>query len=199
MTKLLAISAVLTLMVPGAYAQGTAPASSAPVEMKSTGPGKAAATRSETLTAKVTAVDVANRTVTLQGKSGKPQTFSVGPQVTRLNEVAAGDTVVVEYQEGLMLELQPAGAEPVQPHGVAAASRSEQAPGGAAVASIQGTVTVTSIDMAHRLVAFEGPNGNLYQVKAGPNIKLEKLKVGDKLLATYTQALAITLAKATKK
>jgi hypothetical protein len=36
-------------------------------------------------------------------------------------------------------------------------------------------------------------------VKAGPKIQLEKLKVGDRLLATYVEAVAIKLEKPTKK
>ena len=188
------------LMAHGAYAQGTA--NPPPVEMQNTGtPGQAAAIRTMKATAKVTAVDVANRTVTLKTKKGQPETFSVGPQVTRLNEVAVGDTVVVDYTEGLMLELQPPGAEAVAPQAVAVSDRNakEQAPGVAAAAGVKATVTVTAVDMQNRHVVFQGPNGNVYQVAAGPNIHLDKLKVGDKLLATYVQAVAVSLEKPSKQ
>jgi hypothetical protein len=60
-------------------------------------------------------------------------------------------------------------------------------------------VTVTAIDPAKRLVSFTGPGGNVFQVKAGPKVQLEKLKVGDRLLATYVEAVAIKLEKAKKK
>jgi hypothetical protein len=36
-------------------------------------------------------------------------------------------------------------------------------------------------------------------VKAGPDVKLEKLKVGDRLLATYVEAVAVRLEKPAKK
>jgi hypothetical protein len=197
-------------MALGAYAQGTPPASPPaapptntppPLEMKNTGtPGQAEAVRTKKVTAKVTAVDAANRTVTLQVKGHKPETYSVGPEVRRFNEVAVGDSVIVEYQEGLMLELQPAGAAPVEPQAAVTGGRagSDQAPGAAAAGGVRATVTVTAIDMKHRIVVFRGPAGNLYEVKAGPNIHLEKLKVGDNLLATYVQAVAVSLEKATK-
>jgi hypothetical protein len=200
--NLLVVPAVLSLIAPAVHAQGAAPANPPPLEMKNTGtPGQAEAVRTQKATAKVTAVDVANRTVTLQAKGGQPQTFSVGPEIKRFNEVAVGDTVVVEYQEGLMLELQPAGAAPVEPTAVVGGERAgkDQAPGAVAVGGVRGTVTVTAIDMAQRMVVFQGPRGNLYQVKAGPNIKLEKLKVGDRLLATYVQAVAVSLEKAAPK
>jgi ribosomal protein L21 len=62
-------------------------------------------------------------------------------------------------------------------------------------AGVQATVTVVAIDMKSRIATLQAPNGEQYKVKAGPKIQLEKLKVGDRLLATYTQAIAIGLEK----
>jgi hypothetical protein len=197
--KKMLVSLFALLVVPFAYAQ--APATQAPVEMKATGtPGRAEAVRTQVLTATVTAVDQATRMVTLKGPDGKTQTFKAGPEVKRLAEVVVGDTLRIEFQEGLALEFQPAGAAPVAPEAAAVADRADkdQAPGGAAAAGVRATVTVTAIDMKNRMVVFQGPGGNLYQVKAGPKIQLEKLKVGDKLLATYVEAVAIKLEKAKK-
>ena len=192
-----AIPAAFTLMASGAYAQDQNPP---PMQMTNTGkPGQAMGTRAMKVTATVTAVDLANRTVTLQHKKNPPQTFSVDAKVTRLNEVAVGDTVVVTYTEGLMLDLQPAGSAPVTPQGVAVAEKNAAAPGGTASAGIRGTVTVTAINMKNRHVVFEGPGGNLYEVKAGSNVHLDKLKVGDKLTATYVASVAIDIQKAPKK
>jgi hypothetical protein len=204
MMKQLAVSLALLVMAVSAHAQAAAPAappaapSNAPVEVKATGtPGKAAATRSEKVTATVKAVDVAARTITLQGPKGKEQTFRVGPQVQRLAEIAPGDKIVVEYEQGLMLEYQSPGSQPVQPEAAVVAGRGDpaKAPAGGAMATVQATVTVTAIDQKNRIVVFQGPAGNLYQVKAGPKIKLEKLKVGDQLLATYVEAVAIAVEK----
>ena len=200
MTKRFVVPALVTLIAHGAFAQGSATPPA--MEMQNTGtPGQASATRTMKATAKVTAVDVANRTVTLKTSKGEPETFSVGPQVTRLNEVAVGDTVVAEYKQGLMLEFQPAGAEAVAPHAVAVSDKNtkDQAPGAAAAAGVRSTVTVTAIDMKKRHVSFQGPNGNVYRVTAGSTVHLEKLKVGDKLLATYVEAVAVSLEKPTKK
>ena len=60
---------------------------------------------------------------------------------------------------------------------------------------LKGTVTITSIDSATRVVQFQDGDGNQYQVRAGPTLSLEKVKVGDRLLATYVEAVAITLYK----
>jgi hypothetical protein len=198
MKKLLAMLVLPLLSLTPAVAAAQA---AAPVEVKQVAPGKAEAVRKQVLNAAVTAVDKAARTLTLKGPDGVTQTFKVSPQVQRFDEVAVGDTLHVEFEEGLALEFQPAGTAPVAPEVVVAADRAgkDQAPGGVAAAGVRGTVTVTAIDMANRIVVFQGPGGNLYQVKAGPKIQLDKLKVGDKLLATYVEAVAVTLQKAPKK
>ena len=211
MRKLL-VPFLAVLAVSVAYAQSTVPVPPMPIpvprpaapapgsiEMKATGtPGQAAASRLATATATITAIDVANRTITLQRKSGLTNTFKVGPDVTRLAEFAVGDVIKVEYEQGLVLDFQPPGSEAVPMEGGVSAGRADrdQAPGGTASSGVQGTVTVTAIDAARRLVSFQAPGGNVHQVMAGPTIQLEKLKVGDRLLATYVETVAVKLEKA---
>jgi hypothetical protein len=56
--------------------------------------------------------------------------------------------------------------------------------------------TVESVDQATRQILFRGPEGGLVTVIAGPAVKnLAQLKSGDKVVATYRQALAAELAK----
>jgi hypothetical protein len=199
---MLAVPFATLLIAAGAHAQSPAPATKEPVEMKASGtPGKATAKRTAQVTATIKAIDVAGRTVTLQSKAGETQTFKVGPEVKRFAEFAVGDVIVIDYEQGLALEFQPAGSETVPPTAVATGGRAgkDEAPGAAAAAGVQATVTVTAIDGAKRLVSFQGPGGNVYQVKAGPKVKLEKLKVGDRLLATYIEAVAIKLERPKKQ
>ena len=181
---------------PGPEAPAAAPGT---IEMQTAGrPGKAAAARLATMTATITAIDVAGRTVTLQAKAGKTRTIQVGPEVTRLSEFAVGDVIQVDYEQRLELEYQPPGSENVPMEGGVSAGRNDrnQLPGGVASAGVQGTVIVTAIDPGKRLVTFQGQGGEAYQVKAGPMLQLEKLKVGDRLLATYVENVAINLKKA---
>jgi Cu/Ag efflux protein CusF len=62
-------------------------------------PGMIAADTLE-VTDKIAAIDIANRTITLQGTGGKPQTLTVGPNVNLAN-LKKGDDVVVRYTQGL--------------------------------------------------------------------------------------------------
>jgi len=198
MKRLLVAAAAIALSTQVALAQG---APSAPLEMKATGvPGKAEAIRTVKATFQVVSVDKANRSVTLKNAKGETQTFKVGPEVKRFDEIATGDTLAVEYQEGLALELQSAGDQTVAPEAVAVGERAgkDQAAGGAVAAGVRATVVVTAIDTANRMVVFQGPQGQYHQVKAGPKVQLEKLKVGDRLIATYVQAVAVALEKPAK-
>lgn len=196
MRKLIAASvAVFLATFSHAQAQGFA-------EMKASGvPGKATATRTATLTATIKAIDAASRSVTLQNQAGATQTIKAGPQVQRFDEFAVGDTIVIVVEQDLVLEYQSAGTPAVAPTAVVAGDRAdrEQAPAGVIAAGVQATVTVTAIDAPNRMVVFQGPAGVLYQVKAGPEVKLERLKVGDRLLATYVEAIAVKLEKPARK
>jgi hypothetical protein len=59
-------------------------------------------------------------------------------------------------------------------------------------------VTLTAIDLQNRIVVFRGPSGNLYQVKAAPEVKLENAKVGQQFVATYTEAVVVEVEPAEK-
>jgi hypothetical protein len=195
MTTKLAVAAALALAAQGALAE-------APMEVKNVGvPGVAEGTRVVKETAVVTAIDVAARTVTLKDKKGREETIKVGPQVQRLDEVQVGDTVAVAFHQGLALQFQMPGEKDVAPEAVAVGGRTEkgEAPGGAVAAGVTATVKVTAIDTKHRMVVIQGPQGQYHQVKAGKNVQLDRLKVGDKLVATYVEAVAITLEKAPAK
>jgi hypothetical protein len=194
---LLAFPSLSILLLQGACATGPGvpPPTEPPIEVKGTGaPGQAATTRSRSARLEVTALDLARRSISLRQPTGEVETMTVGAQV-RLEEVAVGDSVVVEYTEGLMLEFQPADTRTVPPTAVKVEPRGvELGPAGGAT-GMQATVQVISIDYGTRLVVVEMPNGDRKWVKAGPGIRLENLTAGDRLLATYVQAIAFKLEK----
>jgi len=193
-TLLVSSSAVLLL----AACSSSKESGPTPLEVYSTGvPGEAGASRSQKITAKVLAVDTTSRRVTLQAEDGHTEIITCPPEVKRFNEIAVGDNVVVQVQEGILFEYQPPGSAFVAPAAAVTGARtgSDQAPGAGVAGAIQSTVTITSIDTKTRIVQFQDPDGNKYQVKAGPKLAIEKLTIGDRLLATYIAAVAISLDK----
>jgi len=58
------------------------------------------------------------------------------------------------------------------------------------------SATVEAIDLQERNVVLKGPRGNLLMLTVGPEVRnLERLKVGDLVVARYFEALTLTLKK----
>lgn len=204
MRAILIVPFAAILIAVQAHAQTPAPVTKEPVEVQATGTlGKAETKQTLHLTAPVTAVDPVGRTITLKVKSGEELTFWVRQDVKRLDEVVVGDVVVVDYERGFALEFQPVDERTVPPTTTSSQTLAGKglAPEGAQRKEVKGTVVVTAIDPAKRLITFQGagPEGKVYQVAAGPKVKIEILRVGDRLLATYSESVAVKLEKAKKK
>jgi hypothetical protein len=58
------------------------------------------------------------------------------------------------------------------------------------------TATIQDIDRNTNNVVLKGPEGNLVGVHVKDPGKLENVQVGDQVVITYTEALAISLEKA---
>lgn len=84
---------------------------------------------------------------------------------------------------------------PAQP--TEATSSVTKAPGAVqAVQSMKTTATVTAINPASRVVSLQRPDGQIVDVHAGAEVKnFDKIKVGDKVVADYTQSLRLELKK----
>jgi len=174
------------------------PSSPGQMEAYSTGtPGKAAATRYHSFSGTVQAVDAGSRKLTLKGEYAHIETINVPPEVKEFGKISVGDTVEVEVQEGVLFEYQPAsnGGAPSPAREAEARAATDQPPVGAAGATIQTTVTVTAIDLETRVVHVQDAEGYRYEVRASPTVAIEKLKVGDRLLATYVATAAISVSK----
>jgi Cu/Ag efflux protein CusF len=56
--------------------------------------------------------------------------------------------------------------------------------------------TVTEVDAPKRHVTLKGPQGNLFPLRVGPDVRnLEQVKVGDRVSVRYEEALSLTLKK----
>ncbi len=171
----------------------------------------AAETKSETpsvkrervvsLTATVEGIDVAKRLVTLKGPKGNVVTVQVDERVKNLPQVHVGDHVVVKYYEALALRVLPPGeaAPAASATGAAATAQPGQKPAAVGAREVNVTVTIEAIDLKAHTVTFKGPEGNLVTVKAQDPKNLKKVKVGDKVEITYTEALAVSVQKAKAK
>jgi hypothetical protein len=61
--------------------------------------------------------------------------------------------------------------------------------------TVEGRATITAIDAKTRTVSLKGEKGTEFDVEAGPEVvNFDKLKVGDVVVATYTESIAARIA-----
>jgi len=78
-----------------------------------------------------------------------------------------------------------------------AAGVAATAPGkGAAASVVTVSAAVEAIDKDNRAVTLKGPQGNLFRVVAGPEVKnFDRIKVGDQVVVSHVEAISIELKK----
>ena len=152
-----------------------------------------------TITATVVAIDQATRVVTLKGSQGNTVTFRADERVRNLPQVQVGDEVAVNYYESLVLRLLKPDEAAVNEASVGAArAKSGEMPAAVGGGQVTVTVSIEAIDKGAGTVTFKDPAGGLATVRARDPKNLEKIKVGDRIAITYTEALAVNVEK-TKK
>src|ERR1700733_8194912 len=154
---------------------------------------------SQTITAraKVQAIDVAAREVTLVGPEGNVFTLHAGDAVRDLDKIKVGDTVVATYYASIMLVLSAPGTQVPDNQVDAARARAAkgQMPAGALATRVIVTGTVVGVDLANHTISLVNPSGGKVQTfgvtDARQQAALKRVKVGDSLTAIGTEAFAI--------
>jgi hypothetical protein len=149
------------------------------------------------LRARVAAIDHATRRVTLVSAAGEKLIFRADEGVRNLEQVKVGNELQGDLVEKLLIEARPATAEgkaaPVQVvEGLVRAEPGEK-PGGLFVRELKPVFTVASIDKAAGGGELRDANGQLQFVKARDPAVLDRLKVGDTIVVTYTEALRLVV------
>jgi hypothetical protein len=195
------ITALLILigLIPLAAQAQSAPATHSAV---APGPGKVAGAATTEVTAKVIAVDPAQRTVTLLGASGNTRTIEVGDEVRNFGEIKVGDTVHAKYTQALALELKKGAtgmAAPTEEHAITPAPPPGAKPGGTVARKVTATAEVIAVDPAKQMVTLRGPKGNEVDVEVQDPNQLKNINKGDHVQVTYVEALAISVKEAPAK
>jgi hypothetical protein len=141
----------------------------------------------------VEAIEASTRTVTLRKPDGTFVSTVAGPDIKRFAEVKVGDKVTARYYDNVVVRLK----RPGEPEGYSASKAttpSEQTlPGGTKAKQLNITATITAIDPAVPSATFTGPNGWKYTSKVQDKEALAKVKVGDKVEITWTEAVLVSI------
>lgn len=151
--------------------------------------------------ATVEAVDQSTRMVTLKGPKGNSVTFKASDEVRNLAQVKAGDEVKFAYYESIAVRVLKQGeAFPTasETEAMARAKKGEM-PGAVVAKEVTANVTITAIDKKAKTATLKGEDGKSVTVNPLRPEKLDEVKVGDRLVITYTEAVAVSVEKAEKK
>ena len=136
--------------------------------------------QSVTVTAMVEAINHETREVTLRGPEGN-----------------VGDTVVAEYEQTLSIEVFANDGSAPGVGGMSVAGRSEmgEMPGAAVMDAVVITATVEEINLEANTFKLKGPEGNVQEYTARDPENLKKAAVGDIVVITQTEAIALAVEK----
>ncbi len=160
-------------------------------------PKAAESAQYNTRTAKVIRINKATHTLSLEGEAGVRRELQVDPnQVKNFDNIKVGDLVVLRESQNLVLTLtkREKGEKPE----ASVVKETSTAPLGVKPSLDTDTTTqisaeVVKIDPVTQTVDLKGPQGNIVQLKAEDPKRLEGLKKGDLVSATYTKSLAISV------
>jgi len=154
-------------------------------------------------TATVEAIDLQTRVVTLKGSEGNLFDITAGKEVKNLPQVKVGDLVNVSFYESIAVKVFKPGEIPQGMEGGKVAAERIAKPGekpaGMAGAQVTMTATVESINPNKTSVTLKMSDGKYKVVKVENKKNLDTVNVGDEVMITATEALAIAVKPAKKK
>ena len=152
-------------------------------------------TQAGQLTAKVVELDRDSRQITLRGPEGGQRSIKLGDAAQRLDEVEVGDTVMVEFVQHLSVEVH-SGDNAKPGLGIAVATVDAPVsgqPGMAATETTVSTAVVQEIDLEHNTFKLKWAEHDIRQYEARDPANLRKASVGDLVVVTHTESLAVQL------
>ena len=188
-----AMAAALAAGTQFVYAADVAAPTAKPTAKPAGEPGAIAA-EVISATAKVTAIDAAKRTVTLE-MDGKSRTITCGPEVRNFAQIKVGDQVKATFVEALAVYIQKAGA-PAGGNDVETVTLAPKGakPGMLVTKSVVLKAKIDAVDAKNRTVTVTGPEGNTKTLKVAKSVKgFKDLQKGDDVVVRFTEALAIVV------
>jgi hypothetical protein len=166
---------------------GGAPSSEAPLRRTET--------QAAVVQVTVKAVDLAKRLVTITDASGAEATFYADEAVKNLPQVRVGDELVGEFVQSIVLEVREPTPEERETGPsileVFASAEPGAKPAGLYVREIRAVLTIEAIDKQAGTGTLRGPAGNTRVVPVRDRRNLDRVKVGDTVVATYTESLRL--------
>ena len=139
----------------------------------------------------VEAIDHEKRVLTIKDSKGKFVTVDVPEGAERFPAIKVGDKVSIRYYDTVTVRLKEPGEAAVDTSSAAVTPVGGAKPSGTAAKQRTITATIQEIDRGVPSITFVGPNGWKYSRRVSDKKLLEKVKVGDRVDFTWTDAVII--------
>jgi len=147
---------------------------------------------SRVVTATVEAIERSSRVVTIKKQDGTFDVLYLPAAIKKFDTMKIGDKITAKYYETVVLQLKAPGSKDTDKDG-GGVVRTEGRPSGTASHQQTITATITAIDQAVPSITFTGPRGWTYSSRVEDKAALAKVKVGDKVDITWTEALVLSI------
>ena len=137
-----------------------------------------------TYTGTITDIDYAAREMTLKGPKGDFETFVVDKKVQRFSEAKVRPPTNEEKANPLVVVDAAGKASP------------DAAPAAYDMRHVRAVVTIEAMDKSAQTVTVKGPRGKYYTARVKDPSRLDKVRIGDSILMTFTEATVVSLEPA---
>jgi hypothetical protein len=144
-------------------------------------------------TVSVEAIERAGREVTVKKPDGTYDVLYVPETFRMFDNLKIGDKVTAKYYENIVLQLKAPGEKAVDTGSSAVVKKGPDGSGGTGSHQRTITATITAIDQKVPSITFSGPNGWTYSTRVEDKKALAKVKVGDRVDITWTEATVLSL------
>lgn len=151
------------------------------------------ATQTVQLTASVVGINREANTVTLKGPEGNTETLEAQPY--NMKRINIGDTVNVEYVQNMTIEVfANDGSEPgAGVMGATSQNMEGDTPAAMELMTTVATATVEEINIENNTFKLKWPSGEIVEYDAQNPDNLKRAEVGDLVVTTFTEAIALSL------
>ena len=158
-----------------------------------------ASTAMYTLTAKVVSIDAETREVVLMGEDGVELELVASEKTRNLDQVNPGDTVNAKVVERVSIELLKGDKLQAMDLNIDSNAQAEEGemPARAAIETTVNIYIVEAIDLEANTFKLRNVEGEVDEFTARDPANLAKAAIGDAVVVTTTEAMAVEVVKAT--
>ena len=148
----------------------------------------------------ITKIDQPGRVVTVKNAKGDTMSVECGDEVKNFAQLKVGDVVTTTYTESLTLHVEGAGEPEATSETMTSRAKPGEKPSGSIVDRQTVKAKITAIDKTKGTATLQTMSGEHFTVTADDKANLDKVKVGNAVVVTYTvvQAIAVTKPTAAK-